>query len=141
MNTEPARMTFAALRAMPRADLEAMPPTRPTVKPGSETPVKVRSQVEPEPETDPTMTIQKSDWVERLVREWGLGTQPPLRRRFFERVAELLVAHGDRCLRLVSAARMQAHGKDRPAIYFCRALSIKIAEAGLLPGGEVLRGW
>lgn len=141
MNTEPTRLTFAQVRAMNEAGREAHPATRRTVTPGSQSPVTMGSKVEPEPEIEVTMTNPGSDWAQRLAREWGLGERPDLRRRFFAKVAELLEQHGDRCLRLVSAARMQAHGKQHPATYFCKSLALKICEAGLLPGGEVLRAW
>lgn len=137
------RPTFAELREGIRTlapTPEMREPERLIVAPGSQSQVVTESKVEPEGELTVTTPNPHLDLADRLARAWGLGDRPDLRRRFFERVQRLAVHHGQVVLDCVAAARMQAHGKSRPAVYFCHALALKLADRGLVEG-QVLHAW
>lgn len=80
---------------------------------------------------------------ERLVRQFGLGDVPLIRKRLFSRLAREIEAKGDVVLFIVrecaEGARMLRDGdtreqvsKERQARWFCRSVNLRLKEAGFL---------
>lgn len=67
--------------------------------------------------------------TERLVRKFGLGKNPPIRRRFYARLEAAFDRHGDCVLTLISEAVLAAsRAKQDRARLFCRTASARLAE-------------
>ena len=72
---------------------------------------------------------------ERLLRKFGLGTDPRRRRELFHRVQLVVEKHGDVALEVVSAVVADAVGKNKPAHWFCRSILNRFRDRGLLLAG------
>lgn len=68
---------------------------------------------------------------ERLGRRLGFGRQPAKRRLFYQYLGRLVDTEGERVYDLIGTALAQAVGKRDPGNYFCRAIALKLREAGL----------
>lgn len=72
--------------------------------------------------------------VDRLIRKFGDGDKPQLRRALFQRLSEEVELRGDDVLRIISecvVASETATYKDR---YFCASVTRRLREAGYLKG-------
>lgn len=72
---------------------------------------------------------------DRMRKKFGLGGDPRKRTMFYKRVQALYEARGPVVMACVQEAAAQATGAQRPGNYFCKALSAKLREAGLILGG------
>ncbi len=72
--------------------------------------------------------------VNSLIKEFGLGGEPRLRRALYDRLARLERLHGQKVEILIAEARSLAKGPSvlRPGNYFARAINLKLREAGLV---------
>lgn len=78
----------------------------------------------------------ESNIVQRLVRKFGDGAKPQLRRALYERLSREVELNGEKVFRIISeviVASESATYKDR---YFCAAVTRRLREAGYLKGGQ-----
>jgi len=67
-----------------------------------------------------------------LERRFGLGSQPALRRRLYERLQLAVEVHGERALKQLQGVAAEAKGARKPDRYFCRAALCRLREMNLL---------
>lgn len=87
------------------------------------------------PEAQPGETAaQDLGLVEGLIKEFGLGLEPRLRRALYDRLARLERQHGQTVEILIAEARAlaRAPGVSRKGNYFARAICLKLREAGIV---------
>lgn len=72
--------------------------------------------------------------VNSLIKEFGLGGEPRLRRALYDRLARLERQHGQKVEILIAEARSLAKSPSvlRPGNYFARAINLKLRENGLV---------
>lgn len=72
--------------------------------------------------------------VNGLIKEFGLGGEPRLRRALYDRLARLERQYGQQVEILIAEARSLAKAPSvlRPGNYFARAINLKLREAGLV---------
>jgi hypothetical protein len=72
--------------------------------------------------------------VNSLIKEFGLGGDPRLRRVLYDRLARLERLHGQKVELLIDEARSMARDPlvKRPGNYFARAICMKLRENGLV---------
>lgn len=92
-----------------------------------------------EQETHPTAlpvddTTQSVGLVAGLIADFGLGNEPALRRRLYDRLQRLVLQHGQKVELLIAEKRTMAKHPTtrRPGNYFARAIAIALREAGLV---------
>lgn len=69
---------------------------------------------------------------ERLEKHFGLGSDPPRRNRFYRRLENSVIEHGDKALTIISDCVCDAAGKGKPSNWFCKAVRIRLGENGCL---------
>lgn len=86
----------------------------------------------------PTMTVQQ-----RLRRKFGLGQDPGRRQKLYDRVAALAAKHGDRVFTIISECVAESVGTRYPDRYFCKAVKLRLQEAGLslVEGADTSAEW
>jgi len=67
-----------------------------------------------------------------LEQRFGLGSQPELRRRLFQRLQLAVEVHGERALKPLQTVAAEAKGARKPDRYFCRAALLRLRELNLL---------
>lgn len=67
----------------------------------------------------------------RLQRKFGLGEAPNKRMKLYKRLEALVEKWDQKVLDLISEAVAEAVGARKPDRYFCRAIVLKLREAGL----------
>ena len=82
----------------------------------------------------PLETAEPIGLVNSLIKEFGLGGDPRLRRVLYDRLARLERLHGQKVELLIDEARSMARDPfvKRPGNYFARAICLKLREAGLV---------
>ena len=76
--------------------------------------------------------MDMSDIAVRLERKFGLGTRPELRRRLFTRLEDLVEDVGEPAYVCIASAAADAEGKDHPGHYFCRVVTTRLKERGIV---------
>lgn len=74
---------------------------------------------------------------ERLVRRFGLGSNPELRRALYRRLEMMVVEQGEPMYRIVATAAGDADGKQDPGRWFAKVVCIRIRESGLIAPPEL----
>ncbi len=64
--------------------------------------------------------------AQRLEVLYGVGDNPQLRRKFYQRVQRCAIEHGPDCYQVVLNCVSCAVSADSPARYFCRAVSAEL---------------
>lgn len=67
-----------------------------------------------------------------LEQRFGLGSQPALRRRLFQRLQLAVEVHGERAQKQLQIVAAEAKGARKPDRYFCRAALCRLREMNLL---------
>lgn len=67
-----------------------------------------------------------------LEQRFGLGSQPELRRRLFQRLQLAVEVHGERAKKQLQIVAAEAKGARKPDRYFCRAALCRLREMNLL---------
>lgn len=67
-----------------------------------------------------------------LEQKFGLGSQPELRRKLFQRLELAVEIHGERALKPLQTVAAEARGARKPDRYFCRAALCRLREMNLL---------
>lgn len=67
-----------------------------------------------------------------LEQRFGVGSQPELRRRLFQRLQLAVEVHGERALKPLQTVAAEARGARKPDRYFCRAALLRLRELNLL---------
>ena len=72
--------------------------------------------------------------VNGLIKDFGLGTEPVLRRRLYDRLARLVTQHGQKVEVLIAEKRTIAKSPSTrmPGNYFARAITQALREQGLV---------
>lgn len=72
--------------------------------------------------------------VAGLITDFGLGNEPALRRRLYERLQRLVETYGQQVELLIAEKRTMAKAPTtrRPGNYFVRAITIALRERGLV---------
>jgi hypothetical protein len=84
-------------------------------------------------EGSPNVRTEESPTIAgQLERKFGLGSQPALRRRLFERLQLATEVHGERALKQLQIVAAEAKGARKPDRYFCRAALCRLREMNLL---------
>lgn len=73
--------------------------------------------------------------MDRLVRRFGWGGKRSARETLYRTLAKLVQLHGHPAMDAISEAAAQAASANRPDRYFCSAVTRKLAERGIRPGG------
>lgn len=73
--------------------------------------------------------------VERLIRKFGDGQKPKLRRALFERLSREAELNGEEVLRIISECVLSSETATYKDRYFCAAVTRRLREAGYLKGG------
>jgi hypothetical protein len=81
--------------------------------------------------------VNLDNLCERLIRKFGLGTRPDLRRGLFERLERIVAEQGERAYLVVASAAADAEGKTNPGHYFCRVVQLRLAERHLVATPEI----
>ncbi len=68
----------------------------------------------------------------RLERKFGLGSDPPRRRAFFNKLGRRVEQYGDRAFRLIAEVVAEAVHKRQPATWFCKVVVLRLREANCL---------
>ena len=78
--------------------------------------------------------VNQHGLVAGLIKEYGLGGEPRLRRALYDRLARLERQYGQQVEILIAEARSLARSPSvlRPGNYFARAINLKLREAGLV---------
>ena len=76
----------------------------------------------------------------RLFRRFGGGSRPDLRQQLYQRL-ETLCLEGpphqtDRAYQIVARTASDAQSKSAPDRYFCRVVTLRLMEAGLIEGHD-----
>jgi len=74
----------------------------------------------------------ESKIAKHLEARFGLGSQPELRRRLFQRLQLAVEIHGERALKPLQTVAAEAKGARKPDRYFCRAALLRLRELNLL---------
>jgi len=74
--------------------------------------------------------------VERLVRKFGDGHKPQLRRALFERLSREVELSGEPVLRIISECVLASESATYKDRYFCAAVTRRLREAGYLKGSQ-----
>jgi hypothetical protein len=79
-------------------------------------------------------TADEHGLVNGLIKDFGLGGRPELRRACYQRLAHIEKQHGQTAEILIAEARSMAKmpGIRFPGNYFVRAVLLKLREAGLV---------
>ncbi len=76
----------------------------------------------------------------RLFKRFGGGSRPDLRQQLYQRLESLCVEGAphqtDRAYQIVARTASDAQGKSSPDRYFCRVVTLRLIEAGLIEGGN-----
>ena len=72
----------------------------------------------------------------RLEKKFGLGDDPARRRRLYQQLEKLVERYNDEARALISEAVMESATARAPARYFCRAIKLKLRDAGLTGGSS-----
>jgi len=77
---------------------------------------------------------QSGGLVAGLIKQFGLGGDPRLRRALYERLARLEAQYGQKAEILIAEARSLAAAPTvrRPGNYFAHAICLKLREAGIV---------
>lgn len=74
---------------------------------------------------------------DRLVRRFGMGADPSRRQKLYRTLVALVAEHGDRVYKIVCECAAEAASAQKPANYFCFAVTRRLKEAGITgPGKE-----
>ena len=73
--------------------------------------------------------------VERLIRKFGDGDKPQLRRALFQRLSAEAELRGEDVLRIISECVLASESATYKDRYFCAAVTRRLREAGFLKGG------
>lgn len=75
-----------------------------------------------------------SDVAERLVKKFGCGSRPDLRRSLYDRL-EALVQTDDtgRAYQIIAGVAADAIGKRDPGRYFAHVVCSRLQEKGIIP--------
>ena len=73
--------------------------------------------------------------VERLIRKFGDGDKPALRRALFARLSAEAELRGEDVLRIISECVLASESATYKDRYFCAAVTRRMREAGYLKGG------
>jgi hypothetical protein len=75
-----------------------------------------------------------SGLVAGLIKDFGLGAEPALRRRLYERLQRLVSLHGQQVEILIAEKRSLALDPHtvRPGNYFAKAITTALRERGLV---------
>lgn len=75
-----------------------------------------------------------SDVANRLVKKFGLGSRPDLRRQLYDRLA-CLCEHDDtgKAYQIVAGVAADAIGKNDPGRYFAHVVCARLQEKGIIP--------
>lgn len=78
-------------------------------------------------------TSASQSLVQELITEFGLGNEPALRRKLYERIDRARAAHPDKVGALLADALSLArdHSVRNKGNYFARAMKLKLVEANL----------
>lgn len=81
-----------------------------------------------------SMPTQPVGLVAGLISDFGLGNEPALRRRLYERLQRLVETYGQQVELLIAEKRTMAkHPTTRkPGNYFVRSITIALREKGLV---------
>jgi hypothetical protein len=74
-----------------------------------------------------------TELVQRMAREFGMGSSPKLRLGFYRRVATL-AAKDEFVLSTIRELAVVAKGKDKPGNWFVVAVLRRLTELGFLEG-------
>lgn len=66
------------------------------------------------------------DLANELTNIFGLGNNPPVRRRFFQKIEDLCVQHGSTFYRAVWRIAQKAIKAEKPGHYFASAVASEI---------------
>jgi hypothetical protein len=80
---------------------------------------------------------ETSKVARQLEERFGLGSQPELRRRLFQRLQLATEVHGERALNQLKIVAAEAKGARKPDRYFCRAALCRLREQNLLEMEEL----
>jgi len=83
--------------------------------------------------------MSDNELVGRLRREFGLGDNPKARMRLYL----LLARHAegnDLALKVIRECALEAKGKNQPGRWFCRTVTLRLTEAGVMKATERTRG-
>lgn len=75
--------------------------------------------------------------AERLVKKFGLGTRPELRKALYERLEKLVAEEGECAYLVIASTAADAEGKENPGRYFAHVVMIRLVERGVLPAPEL----
>lgn len=77
--------------------------------------------------------------VDRLIKRYGKGPKPNARLSLYRRIQLAVDTHGEPAYRVVSECVLAAEvaGCNRH-LYFCKAVKLRLIEAGLWPTAEAL---
>lgn len=113
----------------PESEQMSKAKAKPKTAPFNDAVEKLKALAEGSPdvrtEKDPTIAGQ-------LERKFGLGSQPALRRRLFERLQLAVEIHGERALKQLQIVAAEANGARKKDRYFCRAALCRLREMNLL---------
>lgn len=74
---------------------------------------------------------------ERLVRRFGLGTKPELRKALYMRLERIVEEEGEPAYLVIATAAADANGKDDPGRYFSKVVMLRLMERGIIDSPEI----
>jgi len=82
----------------------------------------------------PTIVQRDDGLVAGLIKDFGLGQEPALRRALYARLEHVERLHGQKAELIIAEARSMAKlpSTRKPGNYFARAVLLKLREAGLV---------
>jgi len=80
---------------------------------------------------------QESKIAHHLKQKFGLGSQPALRERLYQRLQLAVEIHGERALKQLQTVAAEAKHARKPDRYFCRAALCRLREMNLLEMEEL----
>lgn len=75
--------------------------------------------------------------ADRLLRRFGPGTRPDLRKQLYSRLAEVVEREGEPAYVIIASAAADAEGKTNPGRYFAHVVMRRLQERGVIATPEI----
>lgn len=74
---------------------------------------------------------------DKLMRRFGPGDKPMIRRALYERLGRIVEEYGDAALHVIATAAADAVGRRNNGRYFAFVVMRRLVDRGILPAPEL----